>query len=226
MRVSPTNFGGCLGPYLNFFWPKFWDHGNSVVKKANRALGLLIRTFQSASPRCNLDKQAVLAAYNANVRSIVEYCSVIWGGAAKCHLVRVERVQHKFLMWLARHTVNDGTSLAYADLLSSFHVSHLGARRAQCDILFLCKVFKGFISSSHLLESFKMHVSARRTRITPLYDVPFARVNTMACGLFVRIPRSANHFLEYSSKSDVFFDSLRQLKKQILAFTSTLACVM
>ena len=71
-----------------------------------------------------------------------------------------------------------------------------------------------------------MHVSARRTRITPLFDAPFARVNTIACGLFVRIPRSANHFLEYSSKSDVFFDSLHQLKKQILAFTSTLACVM
>ena len=65
----------------------FADHVASTVTRANRALGLLIRTFQSASPRCKLDKQAALAAYNANVRSVIEYCSVIWGGAARCHLL-------------------------------------------------------------------------------------------------------------------------------------------
>ena len=64
------------------------DHVSSMVSKAKRALGLLIRTFQSASPRCRLDKQAALAAYNANVRSILE---IIWGGAAKCHLARKSR---------------------------------------------------------------------------------------------------------------------------------------
>ena len=157
----------------------FTDHVASTVTKANRALGLLIRTFQSASPRCKLDKQAALAAYNANVRAIIEYCSVIWGGAARCHLVRVERLQHMFLMWLARHTAYDGASLAYSDLLSAYQVSHLQARRTQCDVLFLCKVFRGFISSSFLLKCFKLHVSTRRTRTTPLFDIPFARVNTV-----------------------------------------------
>ena len=97
----------------------FSDHVSSMVAKANRALGLLIRTFQSASPRSKLDKQAALAAYNANARSILEYCSVIWSGAAKCHLARVERVQHRFLMWLAHRTGYEGSSLAYCDLLAS-----------------------------------------------------------------------------------------------------------
>ena len=184
----------------------FTDHVASTVTKANRALGLLIRTFQSASPRCKLDKQAALAAYNANVRAIIEYCSVIWGGAARCHLVRVERVQHKFLMWLARHTAYDGASLTYSDLLSAYQVSHLEARRTQCDVLFLCKVFRGFISS-HLVECFKLHVSTRRTGTTPLFDIPFARVKTVLSGLFIRIPRAVNHFLDFSSSSDIFFRS-------------------
>ena len=29
MRASATNFGGYLGPYSNFFWPKFWDRGST-----------------------------------------------------------------------------------------------------------------------------------------------------------------------------------------------------
>ena len=206
----------------------FADHVNSIVAKSNRALGLLIRTFQSASPRCKLDKQAALAAYNANVRSIIEYCSVIWSGAARCHLVRVERVQHKLLMWLARRTAFDGPSLAYCDLLSACNVSHLGARHAQFDILFLCKLFKGLISSSHLLECFRLHAPTRQTRIATrsLLDVPFARVITVSSGLFVRIPRIVNDFLGFSPSSDIFYDSLWQLKRQILAYSSTVRPTM
>ena len=206
----------------------FAEHVNSIVTKANRALGLLIRTFQSASPRCKLNKQAALAAYNANVRSVMEYCSVIWSGAAKSHLVRVERVQHKFLMWLARHTMSGVPSLAYCDLLSACNVSHLGARRAQCDLMFLCKLFKGLISSSHLLEHFKLHAPNRRTRLATrsLLDVPFARVITVSSGLFVRIPRTVNDFLGFSPSSDVFHDSLGQLKRHILAYTATVRPTM
>ena len=48
----------------------FSDHVEYITNKANRALGLLIRTFQSASHRCKLNRQAILAVYNANVRSV------------------------------------------------------------------------------------------------------------------------------------------------------------
>ena len=214
------DLGVILDQNLNFS-----DHVSSVVAKANRALGLIFRTFQSASPRCKLDKLAAIAAYNANVRSILEYCSIIWGGAAKTHLVRVERVQHRFLMWLAHRTGYTGSSLAYSDLLASYGMMHLGARRAHCDIMFLLKVFKSRISSSFLLECFKLCVPTRpaRTMNRRLFDVPFARVNTVLLGLFVRIPRTVNNFLWFSPGSDVFYDTLGQLKKQSLAYVTTLA---
>ena len=108
----------------------------------------------------------MIAAYYANVRSIVEYCKQIWGGTAKCHHIRMERVQYKFLMWLARHHANDGASFAYADLLSSFHVPHLGVRRARCDIRFLKASF--LHQSSHLPECFKLRVSARQNKSSSL----------------------------------------------------------
>ena len=130
----------------------FSDQITAMVSKGNRALGLLIRSFQSASPRSNLDKKAALAAFNANVRSVLEYSSVIWAGAARCHLVRVERVQHKFLMWLSHSTDVGCPSLAYDNLLKFYGLQSLQARRLQCDVLFVYKVFKGYFASSHLLE--------------------------------------------------------------------------
>ena len=36
--------------------------------------------------------RAILSTYFANVRSILEYCSVVWSGAARTHIQRIERV--------------------------------------------------------------------------------------------------------------------------------------
>ena len=211
----------------------FSDHIECITKKGNCALGLLIRAFQSASPRCKLNTSAILAAYNANVRSILEYCSVIWGGAARSHVVRVERIQHKFLMWLAMYSGANCTSMEYSRLLSLYNMQHLYARRAQSDIMFMCKLFRGFISSAHLLECFAIHVPARSTRGAPVtpFSVPSAssrwsRVNTVVNGLFVRGPRLVNDMVRSSPTCDVFHDTLGQLKRHTVTFTSSLAHVL
>ena len=48
----------------------FMAHISDVVKRANRSLGMLIRSFQTGSTRSKFDKTALLAAYFASVRSI------------------------------------------------------------------------------------------------------------------------------------------------------------
>ena len=79
----------------------FSTHITSSITKANKTLGQLFRSFQTGLPRQKLDRKALLAAYYAKVRSILECGSVVWSGAAKTHLKRLERVQHTFLMWVA-----------------------------------------------------------------------------------------------------------------------------
>ena len=78
----------------------FAQHVDHAVKRANRALGLLMRSFQTGARPGKLRTSAVLTAYFANVRCILEYSSVIWAGAAETHTARIDRVQHKFIMWL------------------------------------------------------------------------------------------------------------------------------
>ena len=201
----------------------FADHTNVIVSKANRALGLLMRSLQATSPRCKLDRRAVFAAFNANVRAILEYCSVVWAGASKCHLVRLERVQHKFLIWLANRTNVHHDSIEYHYLLKLFDVRSLHARRIESDIIFVCKVFKGSVSSSHLLRSFSLHAPLRATRsaVSTLFHVPRGRVNCIANGLFTRCPRATNRFLEAQPQTDVLCDPVGSIKRRLVLYTGS-----
>ena len=84
----------------------FGPHIDSVVRKANRALGMYLRSLQTyrapAGRRCS--PGPIVACCNAHIRSLMEFGSVVWGGAAKTHILRLERIQHKLLMWLATHS--------------------------------------------------------------------------------------------------------------------------
>ena len=201
----------------------FSAHINSTVSKANRALGILRRSFQSGLPREKFDRKALLTAYYANVRSILEYGTVVWSGAAKTHLNRLERVQHKFLTWLAtRARGTDGlTGLEYRDLLGFFHVQSLEARRTQFDLLFLKGIYSGRIDSSYLLGCFPLHVSRRLTRNFSLFSVPFARLSSVKTGTFTRLATQANRFLQQNPQVDFFLDNFITFKASVVAHTTS-----
>ena len=59
----------------------FNDHIDRTVTKANRALGLLMRSFQTGKEGRSLrhfNVKAVISTYCATVRSILEFSSVVW----------------------------------------------------------------------------------------------------------------------------------------------------
>ena len=189
----------------------FADHIYFTVRKANRMLGLLIRSLQTGSVARGLDTGPILAAYFANVRSVLEYGCVVWGGAAKTHLDRLDRVQHKFLIWLAAHsdTNQASGSLSYHPLLKRFKISNLAQRRLQYDVCFIHKVLSGQTNSAFLLESIPFNVPQRRTRAAQfqLLHVPSARdarVETVRRGLFGRAVKAYNDYLAKSPLVDPF----------------------
>ena len=198
----------------------FSAHVSHIVSKANRALGLLSRSYQNASKSAKFDAKSLLPAYYANVRSHLEYCSVIWASAAKSHTVRVDRVQHKFLLWLNYHTSRSCNSLAYDDLLQHFGVNSLASRRIQHDLLFLKSILSGKIDSETLLSYFPLHVQARPTRTHHLFAERRGRVSTVSQGFLCRIPRMMNVFLT-SSGSDVFFENFTTFKTHVLRYVKS-----
>lgn len=202
----------------------FGPHVDSTVKKASRALGVLIRSFQKSNPRGHLSERSVIASYCAHVRSIMEYCSVIWGGAASSHVVRLERTEHKFLMWLNAHVRRQSSSLLYRDLLKHFNLASVSARRYHHDIMFLRNIFSGRIRSSFLLQSFSLSVPRRTTRqrTCTLFSIPYARVSTVKEGLYVRLAKRVNKFIETKSKVDLFTDTTSSFRCELRSYITSL----
>ena len=69
----------------------FAAHVDVTVSKARRMLGLLIRSMQQPSGlrRAHIRYKPMLSVFYAHVRSVLEYGSVVWSGAALSHLKRL-----------------------------------------------------------------------------------------------------------------------------------------
>ena len=198
--TSMRDLGVIIDSKLNFS-----DHIDSIVKRGNRALGLLIRSLQGV--RGSYSKKGVIAAYCANVRSILEYGSVVWAGAANSNLERLERIQHKFLAFLAGTRRDRFDMSDYDHLCSSYRMEKLAKRRAALDLSFLHGVMSGRIESSLLLRQFGLRVSVRATRNPEFLHVPSSRVGACMSALFSRLPRAFNTFLHQHPSFDIFYDS-------------------
>ena len=201
----------------------FAAHVDQTVAKANRMLGLIIRSMQLSRrySRAAFDHKTMLCTYYAHVRSIIEYGCVIWAGAAASHLKRLERVQHKFLMWLARYSDRRSDDLDYLALLSHFKVRSIKSRFIQYDIMFLFHIHRGKLDNDVLVGAFGLAVPARRTRSSALWNTPRARVNTVQRCLFVRIPAACNSFLLHDPTTDFFTGSSHSFKTRAIVFTIT-----
>lgn len=184
----------------------FGPHVDSVVRCANRALGMYLRSLQtSRAVRGRRFRPApLITGFNAHVRSIMEFGSVVWAGAAKTHLLRLERVQHKMLMWLATHSITPSLSHDYHHLLSHFGIPSVRTRLLQRDFTFLHSVFSGRINSAELVGMFALCAPARRTRGRAILSEPTARVETIRSGLFCRLPRHVNALYERVTDADLF----------------------
>ena len=138
---------------------------------------------------------------------MLEYGSVIWSGAADTHLSRLESIQHKFMVWLCCRCRLTDVPLRYDALERRFSLEPLSKRRQQHDLMFVRNVHRHCIDSAYLLEHMPLAVPVRNTRRHALFHVPYARVNTVKRGLFVRIPELCNGFLDTNRETDVWSTS-------------------
>lgn len=114
--------------------------------------------------------------------------------------------------------------MAYADLLSHFNLVSVSSRRTHHDLMFIYNVFNGKISSSSLLQSFSINVPSRSTRqqAHTLLHVPYARVNTIKEGLYTRLPRQLNRFIEKCPNVDFAADTRFQFRTKVKLYVATL----
>jgi hypothetical protein len=96
----------------------FDDHIDSIVKKANRQLGIITKIFKSR--RASI----IIPLYKTFVRPHLEYNSIIWSPHTKKNDKKIEKIQKRMLK-----LVNGSKSMTYVQKLKKHSLLSLQARR-------------------------------------------------------------------------------------------------
>ena len=112
--------------------------------------------------------------------------------------------------------------LSHKCFLVHVHLVTLLVCRTQHDIMFMHNIFSGRTRSSFLLGSFLTNAPARNTRQQLLLHAPYARVNTVKEGLFVRLPRVVNMFLSQQPKVNLLSATFYSFRTSVKSCVSSI----
>ena len=185
----------------------FKSHVSHITLKANRFLGINRRTFISGDPKL------FLTLCKSHVRSILEFCNIVWCLHLTFLSDQIEAVQRRFTRLFP-----DLRSLPYKDRLLNLNLLSLRARRLRYKLIFLFKVVNrltsldpnAYFSFSHLkrFNSLKIvPLSSRRDCRRYLFfvdavfywnDMCDSEVNVMSVDIF------KNSILLYFARTGVW----------------------
>ena len=165
---------------------------------------------------------AIMTAYFANVRSLLEYGSMIWTGAKPTRRGSTEfsiNLSRGCLVTLHQDTLRRPL-MNICCTISGSPLLTFTSRRMQHDVIFIRNIFRLKIDCADLLASFALHIPTRSTRAYRLFSEPRARVNTVQSGLFCRLPRVANAFLNHCDRADIFSDTFCAFKRMVIRYVN------
>lgn len=182
-------------------------HIDNIILKGLRMLGFIRRNTKHIT-----DTKALTCLYNSLVRSILEYCSVIWSPNYDCHIARLEKVQNIFLKYLLLKFNVPYSHITYDTRLLLCGYKSLECRRRNALVVFLYKLVNGSIDCSHLLELISFLVPIRRTRQIKLF---FEKKHRTNYGSNAFIDRLVHNYNAYYADCDIFRLSLVSLKRSL-----------
>mgnify|MGYP005984935793 CR=1 FL=1 len=159
------DLGVVLDTHLNFEL-----HIDHVANKASKTLGFVIRQSQDFT-----NIRVFLTLYNSLVRSLFDYCSVIWSPYQNFLKLRLEKIQKKFVKFLLYKINCIYTKENYELMLKYFGLCQLETRRKYFELCFIFNILNNRINSSSILNMFSLHANGRCTRNPHLLNVPFHR---------------------------------------------------
>ena len=110
----------------------FDKHIRSIVKKANRMLGLIKIGFSC------LDKEIFMNLYPVLVRPLLEYCVQVWSPYKRKYINLLEGVQRR-----ATKLVPELRELQYEERLKKLGLTTLEERRVRGDMIETYKIITG-----------------------------------------------------------------------------------
>lgn len=181
-------------------------HIDIICSKASRVLGLLIR-----SARSGLSIHSITTLYKTLLLPIMEYASVIWKPFYLHHIIRLERLQRRFVRLVGTRLGMPFFEVPVEDLMTQLNLCPLATRRDLADLFFLFKLINGMLDCPDLLSMVNFRIP-RSTRSTELFAHQHHRTNYLKFGTMARLHRLGN---SVPPDVDFFCTSLRALKRQL-----------
>ena len=155
---------------------KFSDHIDQIITKATRLLGFIRRmTTNFTNPK------SFRTLYLTLVRPILLYASSVWSPIYENHSKKLERIQHKFLNFVAwkLRLPSPRISHDYNQIASLLDISSLKSHRYLNDLKFLYNLINNEIDCIHLHSKLLLRVPKinLRNRECNNFVVPIAKTN-------------------------------------------------
>lgn len=184
----------------------FDDHINSIVKKASRALGFVLRMSAEFT---NIKTFKIL--YCSYVRSHLEYASQVWNPHYDVYSSRLESIQKRFLRYLqyrAHIYLPD-----YETRCRKFHFLPLFKRREIADLSYLFGILNSTVDCPELLEQVGLRTNTVALRKPNVLYVPIVSNNYRQNSFIIRTSRSFNTLVKANPELDLFNTSVSKLKR-------------
>lgn len=151
----------------------FVDHYNAIIHRAGNMLNFIKRFGQHFR-----DPYTLKILYVAYVRSILEYCSIVWSPYTKKHEERIESIQKQFLLYALR---NLGWSVlplpSYESRCMLINMKSLKVRRDYAMVSFVNDIVSQRIDSADILSKLNFYTPTRHLRNRYLFTVGHHRTN-------------------------------------------------
>uniref|UniRef100_A0A8D9ESG1 Reverse transcriptase domain-containing protein n=1 Tax=Cacopsylla melanoneura TaxID=428564 RepID=A0A8D9ESG1_9HEMI len=174
---------------------RFITHIQNIKSKASRMLGFISRNSKNFA-----DVSTLKTLYYAYVKSVLEYCSVVWSPYYSVHIKSLESIQHKFLRSIAFRTNSPIRNHDYSEIETKYEVMTLGARRQLNDLVFLHKLINHNIFCPDLLYQINIHVPTRNTRSQTIFKLDRCKTNAQQHS---SLQRCQNLWNKLASEGDV-----------------------
>lgn len=152
----------------------FNKHIDCVVAKAYSMLGFMKRICSDF-----VDPYTLKSIYCAHVRSHLEYASVVWCPSYGIHIVKLESIQKKFVLYaLRRLHWRDGFILpSYENRCALINLETLYLRREHFCAMFIFDLLSGRTDSATLLLKINLYAPSRSLRLQSFLCPDFHRTN-------------------------------------------------
>ena len=151
----------------------FIEHYNAIINKANSMLGFIKRfcfNFQ--------DPYTIKTLYIAYVRSILEYCSIVWSPFQITHIERIESVQKQFMLYALRKLGWTALPLpSYKARCMLINIQTLKERREFAMISFVNDIVSHRIDSIELLAKLNFYTPGRYLRNRNIFATSHCRTD-------------------------------------------------